>query len=69
MNIDIILEGKLKEPCFKIGVEEFKKRLLGYVNLRIIEVSDIKEYAANFKKNYFIIALEINGNTLSSVEF
>ena len=26
MNIIVALEGKLKENCFKIGVEEFKKR-------------------------------------------
>jgi len=26
MNIKIILEGKIKEPYFKLGIEEFKKR-------------------------------------------
>ncbi len=69
MNIDIVLEGKLKESCFKIGVEEFKKRLVGYINLKVIEVSSILDYSKSLKTNDYKITLEIEGKELSSPEF
>lgn len=66
MNIKIILEGKIKEPYFKSGVEEFKKRLLNKVE--VLEVSDIYEFLKN-KSGAYIITLEIEGKMLSSIEF
>ena len=66
MNIKIILEGKIKEPYFKSGVEEFKKRLLNKVE--VLEVSDIFEFLKN-KSGVYIITLEIEGKMLSSIEF
>lgn len=66
MNIKIILEGKIKEPYFKAGVDEFKKRLLNKVE--VLEVSDIYEFLKG-KKGAYIITLEIEGKMLSSVEF
>ena len=70
MNIDIVLEGKLKEPFFKAGADEFKKRLKGYLELKIIEVSSIDEYLKNnLKSSDYLITMEIEGNMLSSLEF
>ena len=66
MNIKIVLEGKIKEPYFKAGVDEFKKRLLNKVE--VLEVSDIYEFLKN-KKGAYIITLEIEGKMLSSIEF
>ncbi len=66
MNIKIILEGKIKEPYFKAGVDEFEKRLLNKVE--VLEVSDIYEFLKG-KKGAYIITLEIEGKMLSSVEF
>lgn len=66
MNIKIVLEGKIKEPYFKLGVDEFKKRLLNKVE--VLEVSDIFEYLKN-KEGAYIVTLEIEGKMLSSVEF
>ena len=66
MNIKIILEGKIREPYFKLGVDEFKKRLLNRVE--VLEVSDIYEYIKN-KTSAYIITLEIEGKMLDSVEF
>ena len=66
MNIKIVLEGKIKEPCFKLGIEEYKKRLLNKVE--ILEISDIYEYLKN-KTNSYVITLEIEGKMLSSEEF
>lgn len=42
MNILIITVGKLKEKYLKQGIEEFVKRMSGYVKLEIIEVADEK---------------------------
>lgn len=69
MNIDVILEGKLKESCFKTGADEFKKRLTGYINLRIVEVSSMDEYVKNLKALDYKVTLEIEGKELSSLEF
>ncbi len=66
MNIKIILEGKIKEPYFKLGIEEFKKRLLKKVE--VLEVSNIFEYIKN-KTGAYIVTLEIEGKMLSSEEF
>lgn len=66
MNIKIVLEGKIKEPYFRLGVDEFKKRLLNKVE--VLEVNNIFEFLKNRTKSY-IITLEIEGKALSSVEF
>ncbi len=66
MNIKIILEGKIKEPYFKLGIDEFKKRLLNKVE--VLEVSNISEFLKN-KSGAYIVTLEIEGKMLSSKEF
>lgn len=70
MNIKVVVEGKIKEPCFKLGVEEFKKRLTGYASVKIYEVNSIADFAkTNIKQASYVITLEIEGNSLSSIEF
>ncbi len=70
MNIKVILEGKIKEPYFKLGIDEFKKRLTGYTSLKIIETNSIAEFIkTNLKQNSYLITLEIEGKQLSSPEF
>ncbi len=66
MNIKIVVEGKIKEPYFKLGIEEFKKRL--FKKVEVVETNDILEYVKN-KNNVFIVTLEIEGKMLGSVEF
>ncbi len=69
MNIKILLTGKIKEPYFKLGIEEFKKRLFNAVE--IVELpSDTKmlEYVKGRPSSY-IITMEIEGQMLSSVQF
>lgn len=69
MNIIVALEGKLKENCFKIGVEEFKKRLTGYIDLKVVEVSSMDDFVENLKSTDYKISLEIEGKMLDSVQF
>lgn len=70
MNIKVVLEGKIKEPYFKLGIDEFKKRLTGYTSLKIIETNSISDFIkTNAKLNSYIITLEIEGKSLSSTEF
>ena len=69
MNIEIVLEGKLKESFYKEGFNEFKKRLTGYVELKLVEVADMNSFADTIKKQDFVITLEIEGTALTSFEF
>ena len=74
MNIKIVLEGKIKEPYFKLGIEKYKKRLTGYTSLKIIETGSISDFIktlvkADTKINSYVITLEIEGSPLSSPEF
>jgi len=43
MKITVITVGKLKEKYWKQAVEEYKKRISGYVKLELIEIPDEKE--------------------------
>ena len=69
MNIVVVLEGKLKEKYFKLGVDEFKKRLTGYLDLKVLEVDSMDEYIKTLKNNDYKITMEIEGKELSSIEF
>lgn len=66
MNIKVIIDGKIKEPYFKAGIDEFKKRISGFADLKLVETSKILEQV---KKNSFLVTLEIDGQMLSSEEF
>ena len=68
MNIKILLDGKLKEPYFKEGVCEFKKRISGFCDLKIIETDKIYDYCSS-KSSAYIITLEIEGTMLDSPSF
>lgn len=66
MNIEIILEGKLRESFYQNGAMEYHKRLLGKV--KIVETDNILNLIKN-KKDSYIVTLEIEGKELTSVEF
>ena len=76
--IKIICVGKIKEKFFLEAINEYKKRLLKYTKLEIIEVSDestnslLKEKDNILKvlnKKDYIVTLEITGEQLNSLEF
>ena len=69
MNIKILLSGKIKEPYFKLGIEEFRKRLFGVVEIVEFQNDDkMLEYVEKSATPY-IVTMEIEGKMLSSVEF
>ena len=73
--IKIICIGKIKEKFFRDAIEEYKKRISKYTKLEIIEVNDevtIEKERDSIIKHInnkdYIITLEIEGNSMSSVE-
>ncbi len=76
----IICVGKIKEKFYKDAVCEYLKRISKYCKLEIIEISDeslevlapLKEgekILSKIKDNDYVITLEIDGNSLNSLEF
>lgn len=76
----IICVGKVKEKFFVDAIKEYCKRISKYTKLEIIEVADEalesvamkkegERILSKIKDNDYVITLEIEGNSLSSVEF
>ncbi len=76
----IICVGKIKEKFFVSAIEEYSKRISKYTKLDIIEISDEADKTVALKKegekilskikdNDYVVTLEIEGNSLDSVEF
>ncbi len=85
MNIKIIAVGKIKEKFTKLALEEYEKRLGAYCSLILAEIpaqeikdeslaqkymeAEAEKILAKIKPDSFVITLEIEGKSLSSVEF
>jgi 23S rRNA (pseudouridine1915-N3)-methyltransferase len=73
--IKIITVGKIKEKYLQDAIKEYCKRLQTYTKLEIIEVKDsdiIKEkdeILKNIKERDYLIALDIKGQELNSIDF
>lgn len=77
--IKLIVVGKIKEKYLKDAIGEYTKRLSKYTKLEIIEVNDDasvnelvkekEEIIKHINKNEYVVALDIEGNNLSSIEF
>lgn len=76
----IICVGKVKEKFFVDAIKEYSKRIGKYTKLEIIEVADealasiaLKKEGfrilSKIKDNDYVITLEIDGDSLSSLEF
>ena len=76
----IICVGKVKEKFFVDAIKEYSKRISKYTKLEIIEVADEALESVAMKKegerifskikdNDYVVTLEIEGNSLSSLEF
>lgn len=73
--IKIICIGKIKESYLKEAIADYSKRINKYHKLEIVELldSDIERERDLILKNInprdYIVTLEIEGNTIDSVEF
>ena len=80
--IKIICVGKIKETFFKDAICEYQKRLSKYTKLEIIECKDYdignvdtikklesEEILKKVNDKDYVITLEIEGNSLDSIEF
>ena len=76
----IICVGKIKEKFFVAAIEEYSKRISKYTKLEIIQISDEANESVALKKegekilskikdNDYVVTLEIEGNSLTSLEF
>ncbi len=84
MQINIITIGKIKEKYFIDAISEYKKRLSSFCKLKILEISaeqildeslaekymftEANKILAHIKESSYLITLEINGKSLSSIE-
>jgi 23S rRNA (pseudouridine1915-N3)-methyltransferase len=76
LHVTLIACGRLKEKYLRDAVDEYAKRLTGYVKLDIKEVQDgpdmkseASRIAQHIEEDAYLITLEIDGKQLSSTEF
>lgn len=74
----IICVGKIKEKFFRDAIEEYVKRISKYTKLEIVEIPDESDFnlkkegdkiLSKIKDSDYVITLEIEGNSLDSLEF
>ena len=74
----IICVGKIKEKFFRDAIEEYVKRISKYIKLEIVEIPDESDFnlkkegdkiLSKIKDSDYVITLEIEGNSLDSLEF
>ena len=74
----IICVGKIKEKFFRDATEEYVKRISKYIKLEIVEIPDESDFnlkkegdkiLSKIKDSDYVITLEIEGNSLDSLEF
>lgn len=76
----IICVGKVKEKFFVDAINEYSKRISKYTKLEIVEIADEanadiamkkegEKILSKIKENDYVVTLEIEGNSLTSLEF
>ena len=74
----IICVGKIREKFFRDAIEEYVKRISKYTKLEIVEIPDESDFnlkkegdkiLSKIKDSDYVITLEIEGNSLNSLEF
>lgn len=81
MKIKVIAVGKIKEKYFIDAIFEYEKRLKSLCDLKLIEVKEVntldinknkleeaKNILAKVDDNDYVITLEVQGDTLNSLE-
>lgn len=82
MKINIISVGKIKDDWMKEGIAEYTKRISKFCNIGIIEISDEpdnisitkateeegKRMLANVKESDLVVALDMKGDSVDSIQ-
>ncbi len=68
MKIVIVAEGKLKEPAYRSLADDYGARLMRYCRMEEKEVVSREKLARAIPAFAQIVALEVDGETLSSLE-
>ena len=69
MRVDIVCIGKLREDYLRAAQAEYLKRLGPHARLTIVEVADEKAMERALTNGALLIALSIDGKSLSSDSF
>ncbi len=74
--IKVICIGKIKEDYLEKLIDDYKKRIGKYIKIEIIQLKDYLDYnkeinnlVKNIKKTDYNIALDLNGDMVTSVSF
>jgi 23S rRNA (pseudouridine1915-N3)-methyltransferase len=65
----VLAEGKLKDQAQRGWVDEYRKRILRHATIDEVEARNARELAKKIPDDGLVVALEVNGESLSSLEF
>ncbi len=68
-KVKIIAQGRCKEPWLTAALAEYEKRLKGRLQIEWILAEEPEELTAFCQKESYLIALDIQGEALSSEAF
>lgn len=61
--------GKLKDPALRSLCDDYRARISRYVEIREVEVKDDRALLRELPRGDLLIALEVDGRSLSSSDF
>lgn len=69
MKIELIVVGKLRNPGLSSLCDDYEKRVRRHIGMRQLEVRDDRALARAVDKNNWVVALEVQGQALTSRQF
>lgn len=69
MKFLVLAEGKLKDRALRTWVDEYKGRIARHATVLEVEAKNPQELIKRVPSESFVVALEVKGESLSSVEF
>ena len=66
LRVNMLCQGRLKEPYYIAACGEYLKRLSAYCKTEVTELAEDGDVAARIPKGAYVIALCIEGEKLSS---
>jgi 23S rRNA (pseudouridine1915-N3)-methyltransferase len=69
VKVLVLAEGKLKDRALRAWADDYKKRLQRYASVAEVEVKSCSQLVEKIPPDSFVVALEVDGESLSSLEF